>query len=37
VFAATDKAELAVFDAGSGQLRHVEQHLGQTPWFMITP
>ncbi len=37
VFAATDKSELAVLEAGSGQLRHVEQRMGQTPWFLINP
>ncbi len=37
VFAATDKAELAVFDAQSGQLHHLEPRLGQTPWFLINP
>jgi len=37
VFAATDKSDVAVFDAASGQLRHIEPRLGQTPWLMINP
>ena len=37
VFAATDKADVAVFDALTGQLRHVEKQLGQTPWLMLNP
>lgn len=35
LFAATTAAELAVFDAGTAKLKHVEQHLGQTPWFIL--
>ena len=35
LFAATSAAELAVFDARTAQLKHVEQHLGQTPWFIL--
>jgi methylamine dehydrogenase heavy chain len=37
LFAATDAADLAIIDAGSGQVRHVEKHLGQTPWQLLTP
>ena len=37
LFAATDAADVAVFDALTGKLRHVEKHLGQTPWMMLTP
>jgi methylamine dehydrogenase heavy chain len=37
LFAATEKADLAVFDALTGHLRHVENHLGQTPWMLLTP
>jgi methylamine dehydrogenase heavy chain len=37
VFAATDHADVAVFDALTGQLRHVEKQLGQTPWLLMTP
>jgi methylamine dehydrogenase heavy chain len=37
LFAATEKAELAVFDALSGRLRHSEKHFGQTPWMLLNP
>lgn len=37
LFAATESAQLAVLDARSGQLRHVEQHMGQTPWVIFSP
>ncbi|HSY05648.1 MAG TPA: amine dehydrogenase large subunit [Steroidobacteraceae bacterium] len=37
LFAATDTANVAVFDARSGELRHVEKHLGQTPWMLLNP
>src|SRR3989440_8742620 len=37
LFAATNAADVAVFDALSGKLRHVEKHLGQTPWMMLNP
>ena len=37
LFAATDHSDVAVLDALSGRLRHVEKHLGQTPWMMLTP
>jgi len=37
LFAATDKSDVAVIDALSGQLRHVERQLGQTAWFFLTP
>ncbi|HYL01133.1 MAG TPA: amine dehydrogenase large subunit [Steroidobacteraceae bacterium] len=37
LFAATDAADLAIIDAGSGRVRHVEKHLGQTPWQLLTP
>jgi len=35
LFAATTAADVAVLDARSGRLRHVEKHLGQTPWMML--
>jgi hypothetical protein len=35
LFAATSAADVAVLDARSGRLRHVEKHLGQTPWMML--
>jgi len=37
LFAATDSGDVAVLDARSGKLRHIETHLGQTPWMMLTP
>jgi methylamine dehydrogenase heavy chain len=37
LFAATETAQLAVIDARSGQLRHIEQHFGQTPWQIMAP
>jgi len=37
VFAATDAADVAVFDGLNGRLKHVEKHLGQTPWFLLSP
>jgi methylamine dehydrogenase heavy chain len=37
LFAATDHSDVAVFDALTGQLRHVEKQLGQTPWLLLNP
>ncbi len=37
LFAATETAELAVFDALTGRLRHIEKHFGQTPWMLLNP
>ena len=37
LFAATDTGAVAVLDALTGRVRHVEQHLGQTPWMLLTP
>ena len=37
LFAATDDASVAVMDALTGHLRHVEKHLGQTPWVLLNP
>lgn len=37
LFAATDRSDVAVFDALTGHLRHVEKQLGQTPWLMLNP
>ena len=37
LFAATERADLAVFDALSGTLRHVEHRMGQTPWMLFNP
>jgi methylamine dehydrogenase heavy chain len=35
LFAASESAQIAVVDARTGQVRHVEQHLGQTPWLIF--
>jgi methylamine dehydrogenase heavy chain len=37
LFAATEQGEVAVLDALTGRLRHVEKHLGDTPWFFMNP
>lgn len=37
LFVATQTAQLAVLDARSGHVRHIEQHYGQTPWQLLTP
>jgi methylamine dehydrogenase heavy chain len=37
VFAATEKADLLVFDAQTGRLKHVEHKLGQTPQLLLNP
>ena len=37
LFAATGHSDLAVFDARTGQLRHVEKQMGQTPWLILNP
>ncbi len=37
VFAATDRADLLVFDVQTGKMRHDEKRLGQTPSLLLTP
>jgi methylamine dehydrogenase heavy chain len=37
LLAATDGSDLVVFDALTGQVRHIEKHFGQTPWQILTP
>jgi len=37
LFAAGDHSAVAVFDALSGRLRHVDSNLGQSPWFFLNP
>jgi len=37
LFAATMQADVAVFDALTGHLRHIEPKLGQSPWFFLNP
>jgi methylamine dehydrogenase heavy chain len=37
VFVATESADVATLDARTGQVRHIEHDLGQTPWQLLTP
>ena len=37
LFAATDQADLLVFDALTGRLNHDEKKLGQTPQLLLNP
>jgi len=37
LFLASDKADVAVLDALTGRLRHIEKHLGETPWTFFNP
>jgi methylamine dehydrogenase heavy chain len=37
LFAATETSQLAVFDALSGQLRHITKRVAQSPWMMLNP
>jgi methylamine dehydrogenase heavy chain len=37
LFTAGDHRAVAVFDALSGKLRHVDRNLGQSPWFFLNP
>jgi methylamine dehydrogenase heavy chain len=37
LFAATDKADLVIFEALTGRLKHVEKRLGQTPSLILNP
>jgi methylamine dehydrogenase heavy chain len=37
LFVATEKADLAVLDAVTGRIRHVERQFGKTPWMLLTP
>ena len=37
LFAATSTSDVAVLDALSGHVKHLEKHLGQTPWLMLNP
>jgi methylamine dehydrogenase heavy chain len=37
LFAATEKADLLIFDARTGQLKHDEKKLGQTPQLLLNP
>jgi methylamine dehydrogenase heavy chain len=37
LFAASSDSSVAVLDALTGTVKHVEKHLGQTPWMMLNP
>jgi methylamine dehydrogenase heavy chain len=37
LFAATEKADLLIFDVQTGQLKHAEKKLGQTPALLLNP
>ncbi|MGH8304451.1 MAG: amine dehydrogenase large subunit [Steroidobacteraceae bacterium] len=37
VFVASENADLAVLDGATGRVRHIEKHLGQTPWQLVSP
>ena len=37
LFAASQRGDLAVLDALTGKIRHVEKHLAQTPWMLLNP
>jgi methylamine dehydrogenase heavy chain len=37
LFTAGDHRAVAVFDALTGKLRHVDSNLGQSPWFFLNP
>jgi methylamine dehydrogenase heavy chain len=37
LFAATETSQLAVFDALTGRLRHIEKRVAQSPWLMLNP
>jgi methylamine dehydrogenase heavy chain len=37
LFAATETSQLAVFDALTGRLRHVTQHVAESPWMLLNP
>ena len=37
LFAATETSQLAVFDALTGRLRHIEKHVAQSPWMLLNP
>ncbi len=37
LFAATATGQVAIYDALTGKLRHIEKQIGQTPWLMFNP
>lgn len=37
LLASTAASDVAILDALTGRTKHIEKHLGQTPWMMLTP
>jgi hypothetical protein len=37
LFAGSDDGAVGVLDALTGQLRHLDKNLGQTPWMFLSP
>ena len=37
LFAATETSQMAVLDALTGRVRHIEKHVAQSPWMLINP
>jgi methylamine dehydrogenase heavy chain len=37
LFAATETSQLAVLDALTGQVRHIEKRVAQSPWMLLNP
>ena len=37
LFAATFTGQVAIYDALTGKLKHIEKQIGQTPWLMFNP
>ena len=37
LFAATETSDLAVLDALTGRLRHIEKRVAQSPWMLLNP
>jgi len=37
LFAGSDDGAVGVLDALTGQLRHIDKNMGQTPWLFLTP
>jgi len=37
LFAATETSDLAVLDALTGRVRHIEKRVAQSPWMLLNP
>ena len=37
IFAATEHSDVAILDPQTGRLKHLEKHLGQSPWLLLNP